>query len=59
LVVHGLDLADAIGLDVNPPPASADVTVRVLSDLAGDSAATASIRALTGRRPGRGCHVLQ
>ena len=59
LVVHGLDLADAIGLDVNPPPASADVTVRVLSDLAGDCAATASIRALTGRRPGRGGHVLQ
>ena len=33
LVVHGMDLADAIGLEVNPPPASADVVVRVLLDL--------------------------
>lgn len=49
LVVHGMDLADAIGLEVNPPPASAQVVVQVLMDLAGDAGLGHGIRALTGR----------
>ena len=59
LVVHGMDLADAIGLEVNPPPASADVVVRVLLDLAGEAGIGTGIRALTGRPVAGTRHVLQ
>jgi uncharacterized protein (TIGR03083 family) len=59
LVVHGLDLADAIGLEVNPPPVSAEVAVRVLLDLAGDAGMGTAIRALTGRPVSPSAHVLR
>ncbi len=59
LVVHGLDLSDALGLGVAPPPASASVVHRVLSDLAGDDYRTIAIRALSGRPLPVTAHVLQ
>jgi uncharacterized protein (TIGR03083 family) len=59
LVVHGLDLADAIGLEVNPPPVSAEVVVRVLLDLAGDAGLGTAIRGLTGRPVSPSAHVLR
>jgi len=49
LVVHGLDLSAAIGLDVTPPSTATRVTLRVLTDLAGDATSTAMLRLLTGR----------
>ena len=49
LVVHGLDLADVLGLDVNPPPVSNLVVTRVLFDLADEPTRTAMLRFLTGR----------
>lgn len=49
LVVHGLDLAGALDLEVNPPPASSRVALAVLLDLADDTARTAVLRSLTGR----------
>ncbi|MCB0987980.1 MAG: maleylpyruvate isomerase N-terminal domain-containing protein [Microthrixaceae bacterium] len=59
LVVHGMDLADAIGLEVNPPPVSADVAARVLTDLAGEDGPATVVRALAGRSSARSVHVLQ
>lgn len=59
LVVHGMDLADAIGLEVNPPPASAQVVVQVLLDLAGEAGMAHGIRALTGRPVPASANVLR
>lgn len=55
LVVHGLDLAEVIGIPSNPPPMSGQVAVSVLLDLATSDDVSAVVRSLTGRpgpRPG-------
>lgn len=57
LVVHGLDLAQVLGLDVNPPPVSARVALRLLLDLADEADQSALIRFMTGR-PTPGVNVL-
>lgn len=57
LVLHGLDLAQVIGIDVNPPPASTRVVMRVLLDLADEPTQTALLRYLSGR-PAPGVNVL-
>lgn len=49
LVVHGLDLAAAISLEVNAPPASASVALRVMFDLTDDADVTVLLRSLSGR----------
>lgn len=51
LVVHGLDLADAIGLPSTPPAKASRVAVDVLVDLA-DPADLASLALLLTGRPG-------
>lgn len=58
LVVHGLDLASVLGIDVNPPPVSTRVVMRVLLDLAEEEDQTWVIRFLTGR-PASSVNVLQ
>jgi uncharacterized protein (TIGR03083 family) len=58
LVVHGLDLARVLGIDVNPPPASTKVVLRVLVDLADEPTQTALVSFLTGR-PASVVNVLQ
>lgn len=58
LVVHGLDLASVLGIDVNPPPVSSRVVLRVLVDLADEPTQTWAIRFLTGR-PASSVNVLQ
>lgn len=58
LVIHGLDLAQVLGIDVTPPPASTRVVLRVVLDLADDPTQTALLRYLTGR-PAPGVNVLQ
>ena len=49
LVVHGLDLSEAIGLPVNPPPAAVRLVIEVLLDLSGDANLALVIKGLTGR----------
>lgn len=49
LVVHGLDLASVLGIDVNPPPVSSRVVLRLFLDLADEPTQTALLRYLTGR----------
>ncbi len=51
LVIHGLDLASAIGVANEPPRAPTEVTLHLLSDLALESGKPADlILAVTGRR---------
>ena len=51
LVIHGLDLATAIGASDEPPRAPTEVTLRLLADLALESGKSAEmILAVTGRR---------
>lgn len=51
LVIHGLDLASAIGVASEPPRAPTEVTLHLLSDLALESGKPADlILAVTGRR---------
>ncbi|NLD77281.1 MAG: hypothetical protein GX643_11505 [Acidimicrobiales bacterium] len=57
LVVHGLDLAQVLGLDVNPPPVATKIVLQLLLDVADEPAQTAVIRYLTGR-PSPGVNVL-
>ncbi len=49
LVVHGLDLARVLGIDVNPPPVATKVVMRVLVDLADEPSQTSLLLFLTGR----------
>ena len=49
LVVHGTDLADAIGIPSPPPPAAAKVAIAVLMDLAAPDDLGSIARLLTGR----------
>ena len=51
LVIHGLDLASAIGVANEPPGAPTEVTLHLLSDLASESGKPADlILPVTGRR---------
>jgi uncharacterized protein (TIGR03083 family) len=49
LVVHGTDLAEAIGIPSPPPPSGARVAIDVLLDLAAPDDAASVVRLLTGR----------
>ncbi|MFN8016950.1 MAG: maleylpyruvate isomerase N-terminal domain-containing protein [Acidimicrobiales bacterium] len=49
LVVHGLDLGDAIGIPSPPPPPAAKVAIAVLMDLASPDDLGSIARLLTGR----------
>ena len=55
LVVHGIDLCDAVGLQARPPDSAMAVTVRTLTEVAlrrpGAADPAALFRALTGRAP--------
>jgi len=55
LVIHGIDLCDAIGRPVAVPPASMELTLEVLVDLATERPGAVDpahlVRALTGRAP--------
>ena len=52
LTVHGVDIADAAGIEVAPPPQAMRVTLGVLSDIAiAKGSATELALAVTGRRP--------
>ncbi|MCU1369890.1 MAG: hypothetical protein JWO77_1084 [Ilumatobacteraceae bacterium] len=49
LVVHGTDLAEAIGIPSPPPPSGARVAIEVLLDLSTADDAASVLRLLTGR----------
>ncbi|HEY4375702.1 MAG TPA: maleylpyruvate isomerase N-terminal domain-containing protein [Acidimicrobiales bacterium] len=49
LVVHGIDLAEIIGIPTNPPPASASVALAVFADLVEAADQGVLLRALSGR----------
>ncbi|MCU1351093.1 MAG: hypothetical protein JWM05_302 [Acidimicrobiales bacterium] len=49
LVVHGIDLAEVIGIVTSPPPAAARVALAVLTDLVAPSDISVLLRALSGR----------
>jgi uncharacterized protein (TIGR03083 family) len=49
LVVHGTDLAEAIGIPSPPPPSGARVAIDVLLDLTTPDDAASVLRLLTGR----------
>jgi uncharacterized protein (TIGR03083 family) len=51
LVIHGLDLASAIGVGDEPPNATMEVTLRLLADLALESGKASDLAlAVTGRK---------
>ncbi|MCU1454827.1 MAG: hypothetical protein JWN46_2973 [Acidimicrobiales bacterium] len=49
LVIHGIDLSEAIGILTSPPPAAAHVALSVLTDLVPPSDLAVLLRALSGR----------
>ena len=59
LVVHGIDLAEVVGIGVSPPPSAARVALAVLIDLVPADDLGVLLRALTGRAQMLpGLHVL-